>query len=345
MTASRPLALSGTNGLDTPHRAPRRRLGPAGPQVGAVGYGAMGLSWAYGDPDPSPERYHRVLQDAADSGACMVDTADLYGPFTNEILVGEALRGRRDDVVLATKGGLYTTDPAVHAVHRNGRPEHLRAAAKASLRRLGTDVIDLYYLHRVDEQVPLADQWGTLAELVTEGDVRQIGLSEGTVEQLQQAHAQHPVAAVQSELSLWTRDHLTDVVPWCANHQAAFVAYAPLGRGWLTGTTPASFEPGDFRARNPRYAAAARTDNLALVDIVRTVAERHGRTPAQVAHGLGPHPRATRHRHPRHDPTRPARREPGSRRPGAHRRRPHTTRRPARRDRRPVLTQPTTGNP
>lgn len=272
----------------TSHRArpalPQRGLGVGGPLVGAIGYGAMGLSWAYCDPDPDPSRYARVLNDAVDAGANLVDTSDLYGPFTNEQLIGDSLGARRDEVVLATKGGLYTTDPAVHAVHRNGRPEHLRAALHASLRRLGTDHIDLYYLHRVDEQVPLADQWGTLAGFVAAGHVRHIGLSEVSVEQLAQAHAQHLVTAVQSELSLWTRDYHDDVLPWCADHGAAFVAYAPLGRGWLTGNLDTSaLQPGDFRTRNPRYAPDARDTNLALVDTVRAVAHRHHATPAQVA--------------------------------------------------------------
>lgn len=266
---------------------PRRRLGSHGPEVGAVGLGAMGMSWAYNDVAERADReseHVRLIAGALDLGTTLLDTADLYGPFTNESLLGRALRGRRSEVTLATKGGLTSTDPEVHQVERNGRPSHLRHAIRASLRRLQTDHVDLYYLHRVDDQVPFDEQWGTLAEFVGQGLARHIGLSEVTVEQLDAAHAQHPVTAVQSELSLWTRDHI-DVVRWCKHNDAAFVAFAPLGRGFLAGDLSSSEQLGqaDFRRSNPRYSSEALTANQRIVDVVRVIADRHDATPAQVA--------------------------------------------------------------
>ena len=278
-------SLPGSASRPLPQAAlPQRSLGAGGPLVGAIGFGAMGMSWAYTDPVPDTDRYLRVLRHAIELGATLIDTADLYGPHTNEQLVGRALRGRRDEVVLATKGGLVADDPAAWAIRRDGRPEHLRAALDASLRRLGVGHVDLYYLHRVDETVQLAEQWGTLADLVAAGKTRRIGLSEVTVDQLNLAHAQYPVASVQSELSLWTREH-APVLAWCAEHGAAFTAYAPLGRGYLTGSlTPAtSFPNTDFRASNPRFTPDARRANEQLLAAVRSVAARHGATPAQIA--------------------------------------------------------------
>lgn len=204
---SNPTAESGSGVL------PQRRLGVDGPVVGAIGFGAMGMSWAYTDPDPDLDGYVRVIRAAVEHGATLIDTADLYGPFTNEQLVGRAVAGCRDQVVLATKGGLVAEDPARWAIRRDGRPEHLRAALDASLRRLGVEYVDLYHLHRVDETIPLAEQWGALTDLVAAGKVRHIGLSEVTLDQLAAAHAQHPVTRVQSELSLWTREHLS-VAAW-----------------------------------------------------------------------------------------------------------------------------------
>lgn len=197
------------------------------------------------------------------------------------------LARRRDEAVVATKVGLVVDDLTTRAMHRDGSPEHIRRAAEASLRRLNTDVIDLYYLHRVDPDVPLEDSWGQMAELVREGKVRHLGLSEVSLEEAERAHGVHPVAAIQSELSLWTRDPLVsgaDVVGWCAEHGAAFLPYAPLGRGFLTGTFERpDFEDGDFRATNPRFSDSAFTANLRIVDAVRSVAARRGATPAQVA--------------------------------------------------------------
>ena len=262
----------------------QRRLGSSGAQVGAIGLGCMGMSWAYTPAERDEDESLRVIHRAVELGVTLIDTADAYGPFTNEELVGRALQGRRDQVVLATKVGLVVDDPATQRLHRDGRPEHIRAACDASLRRLHSDVLDLYQLHRIDEQVPLEDSWAAMAELVQAGKVRAIGLSEVGVAELDRAGAIHPVATVQSELSLWTRGPLEDVLPWCQANDTAFIPFAPLGRGFLTGTiTAASFASQDFRARNPRFTDAAVRANLAIVERVRAVAARRQATPAQVA--------------------------------------------------------------
>jgi aryl-alcohol dehydrogenase-like predicted oxidoreductase len=244
----------------------------------------MGMTWAYNTASRDDERSTAVIHRAIDLGATLIDTADVYGPFTNEEVVGRALAGRRDEVVLATKVGLVVEDIETLTIARDGRPEHVREGIDASLRRLQTDRVELYQLHRVDEKVPVEDTWGAMAEVVAAGKARAIGMSEATVEQLDRAHAIHPVASVQSELSVWTRDRLDDVLPWCREHDVAFIPFAPLGRGYLTGTiTSASFDERDFRARNPRFTRAALQANLAIVERVRAVAERVGATPAQVA--------------------------------------------------------------
>jgi aryl-alcohol dehydrogenase-like predicted oxidoreductase len=263
-------------------KLPQRRIGPF--EVGAIGLGCMGMSWAYTTGDRDDARSAAVIHRAIDVGMTLIDTADVYGPFTNEELVGRALSGRRDEVVLATKVGLVVEDVETLRLGRDGRPEHVREGIDASLRRLQTDHVDLYQLHRVDEKVPVEETWGAMAEVVAAGKARALGMSEATVEQLERAHAIHPVASVQSELSIWTRDRLDDVLPWCREHDVAFIPFAPLGRGYLTGTiTSASFDERDFRARNPRFTRAALQANLAIVDRVRAVAARIGATPAQVA--------------------------------------------------------------
>ncbi len=240
----------------------------------------MGMSWAYGEPDDATSV--AVIHRAIELGVTFLDTAQVYGPFTNESLVGQALRGRRDQVVLATKTGLVAD--ADRQMSRDGRPEHVRGSLRESLDRLGTDRVDVYYLHRVDEQVPLEDTWAAMAECVADGTALRLGLSEVTVEQADRCHAIHPVAAVQSELSLWTRGPLSDVLPWCAANGAAFVPFSPLGRGFLTGTVgAATFGAGDFRARNPRFTDDAIAANQALVDEVRRIAGVVGATPGQVA--------------------------------------------------------------
>jgi len=241
------------------------------------------MNWAYGGETQEDEAF-RAIHRAIDLGVTLLDTADVYGPFTNEDLVGRALEGRRDEVVLATKVGLVVGPNGGYPLANDARPEHVRSAIDASLRRLRTDVIDLYQLHRIDPAVPLEESWGVMAELVQAGKARALGLSEANVDELERARAIHPVASVQSELSLWTRDHLTDVVPWCAANGVAFIPFSPLGRGFLTGAiTAATFDDLDFRAKNPRFTQASIDANLAIVDRIRALAERRGATPAQIA--------------------------------------------------------------
>jgi aryl-alcohol dehydrogenase-like predicted oxidoreductase len=245
----------------------------------------MGMSWAYSASERDDGVSVEVIRKAIDLGVTLIDTADAYGPFTNEELVGRAIAGRRDEVVLATKAGLVVEDAAEYRIRRDGRPEYLRAACDASLRRLGVDVIDLYQLHRPDPAVPVEDSVGALAELVQSGKVRHVGVSEFTVTELERAHAVHPLTSVQSELSLWTRDALTDVLPWCRAHGVAFLPFSPLGRGFLTGRyrDAAAFDPDDFRTRNPRFAPQALSANLALADRVQDLAAGLGVTAGQVA--------------------------------------------------------------
>ena len=241
----------------------------------------MGMSWAYGAAERDDGASRAVLQRALDLGVTLIDTADVYGPFTNEELVGSALAGRRDEAFLATKCGLVA---GPDGIGRDGRPEHVRAALDASLRRLGTDRVDLWQLHRVDPEVPVAETWGAMAEQVAAGKARHLGMSEVGVAELDAAHAVHPVATVQSELSLWTRDPLAEVLPWCQAHGAGFLPFSPLGRGFLTGTvTAGSFDANDFRAKNPRFTDEAMAGNAALVAAVAVVADRLGASAAQVA--------------------------------------------------------------
>ncbi len=252
--------------------------------TGRIGLGCMGMTWAYGAQERDEEESIATIHRALDLGVRLLDTADMYGPFTNEALVGRAIAGRRDEVFLATKCGLVVEDAAEYVLSRDGRPEHVREAIEGSLERLQTDHVDLYQLHRIDPDVPVEETWGAMAELVREGKVGALGLSEVSVEELERAHAVHPVASVQSEGSLWTRDAFAEVVPWCAAHDAAFLPFAPLGRGFLTGKLePQQFPPGDFRKNNPRFQKEAMDANLALVERVKAVAERHDATPAQVA--------------------------------------------------------------
>jgi aryl-alcohol dehydrogenase-like predicted oxidoreductase len=261
----------------------QRTLGSSGIAVSAIGLGCMGMSWAYGAGDDNESL--AVIDRALELGVTFLDTSDVYGPFTNEQLVGRAIAGRRDDVVLATKTGLVVEDRANYVLGRDGRPEHIRAACEASLQRLGVAAIDLYYLHRVDPDVPIEDSYGAMAELVSEGKVRSLGLSEVDVATLERAAAIHPIAALQSELSLWTRDALDEVLPWCREHDVAFVPFAPLGRGFLTGKLPvdSTFGEGDFRRKNPRFQPDSLEQNQAIVERVRAVADEVSATPAQVA--------------------------------------------------------------
>jgi aryl-alcohol dehydrogenase-like predicted oxidoreductase len=269
-------------------------LGRNGPEVGVIGLGCMGMTFSYDRETPRDEATSiSVIHRALDLGMTLIDTADAYGPYTNEELVGRALAdGHRERAVLATKVGLLidsveVADPGGSSpgVGRDGRPEHVRKSIEGSLRRLGTDHVDLYQLHRVDPQVPLEETWGAMAETVAAGKARQIGLSEVTVAEIRRAQAVHQVASVQSELSLWTRDALGGVLPYCREQGIAFLSFAPLGRGFLTGRF-ASFEDlprGDFRRGLPRFQQDALRANLAIVEQVRGVALRAGATPAQVA--------------------------------------------------------------
>ncbi|MER6101765.1 aldo/keto reductase [Streptomyces sp. NPDC001832] len=260
-----------------------RSLGNTGTKVGAIGLGCMGMSRLDQEASRDDGRCVRVINEALDLGGNLLDTAG-----HNESLLGKAIAGRREEAVVATKPGIAPDDLCRRAIYRDGSPAHLREAAEASLRRLDIDVIDLYYLHRIDPAVPLAETWGAMAELVQRGMVRWLGLSGATVAQAREAHAIHPVTAVQSELSLWNRDALDGasdgMVGWCESMGASFIPSAPLGRGFLTGTLRADqFESGDFRTSDPRFHRAAMEANQRIVDVIREVADRRSVTPAQVA--------------------------------------------------------------
>jgi len=269
-------------------------LGCNGPEAGVIGLGCMGMTFSYDMETPRDEATSiAVIHRALDEGMTLIDTADAYGPYTNEELVGRALAGgHRDRAVLATKVGLLTdsvevADPGGGSAGagRDGRPEHVRASIDGSLHRLGTDHVDLYQLHRVDPRVPLEETWGAMAETVAAGKARYIGLSEVTVTEIQRAQGVHPVTSVQSELSLWTRDALVEVLPYCQAQGIAFLPFAPLGRGFLTGRFASADDlpRDDFRRGLPRFQRDALRANLAIAGLVREVAARAGATPAQVA--------------------------------------------------------------
>ncbi|MGH3900120.1 MAG: aldo/keto reductase [Pseudonocardiaceae bacterium] len=269
-------------------------LGSTGPEVGVIGLGCMGMTHAYDMKVPRDDATSiAVIHQALDLGMTLIDTADVYGPYTNEELVGRALAGGyRERAVLATKVGLVLHDSdqldgpdnSPGAVP-NGRPEHVRKSIDDSLRRLGTDHVDLYQLHRVDPQVPLEETWGAMAQTVAAGKARHIGLSEVTVDQINRAQSVHPVFSVQSELSLWTRDVLAEVLPYCQEQDIALLPFSPLGRGFLTGRFSSfnDLPEDDFRRRLPRFQRDALRANLTIVGRVRKIAERVGATPAQVA--------------------------------------------------------------
>jgi aryl-alcohol dehydrogenase-like predicted oxidoreductase len=267
-------------------------LGSKGPEVGVIGLGCMGMTFSYDMKTPrDDETSIAVIRQALDLGATLIDTADVYGPYTNEELVGRALAGgHRERAVLATKVGLFVSDPTggpdnSPLIRNNGHPDHVRRSIDGSLGRLGTQYVDLYQLHRVDPQVPIEETWGAMSEVVTAGKARHIGLSEVTVDQIKRAQAVHPVASVQSELSLWTRDPLAEVLPYCEEQGIAFLPFSPLGRGFLAGrfTSFDDLPEDDFRRRLPRFQQDALRANLAIVGRVREIAERMGATPAQVA--------------------------------------------------------------
>jgi aryl-alcohol dehydrogenase-like predicted oxidoreductase len=259
-----------------------RTLGQ-GLQVSAIGLGAMGMSQGYGPNPGDRDDMIAVLRGAVERGVTLIDTAEIYGPFVNEELVGEAIAPVRDQVVIATKFGFRYENGRAAGV--SSRPDGIAKAADGSLRRLGVDVIDLYYQHRVDPEVPIEDVAGAVKELVTAGKVRHFGLSEAGAGTIRRAHAVHPVTAVQSEYSLWTRDPEAEVLPTLAELRIGFVPFSPLGKGFLTGTVDAAttFTEGDIRATIPRFAAENRDANQAIVEHVRALASAKGATSGQVA--------------------------------------------------------------
>lgn len=258
---------------------PRRRLGPEGPEVSALGYGAMGLSGVYGEADD--QESVRLLHHLLDIGVDFLDTADVYGGGHNEELIGRALRGRRDEVFLATKFGAGADSGL-------GKPENVRAQIDASLARLGVDHVDLYYLHRIDPVTSIEDTVGAMAELVRAGKVGHLGLSEVTARTLRRAHQVHPITAVQQEYSLFTRDPEEELLPAMRELGVGLVPYSPLGRGVLTGAIRDASDVENLQARQqryPRFGDDSLRHNLALVDRVRAIADEQGRTPAQLALG------------------------------------------------------------
>lgn len=262
---------------------PQRALGRSGLTVSALGLGCMGMSQSYGpgDDTESVATIHRAL----DLGVTFLDTADMYGPYVNEELVGRAIAGRRDEVVLATKFGIVLDPADPLARGFDASPAYVRASIDGSLRRLGVDHVDLYYLHRVDPKTPIEDTIGTMAELVQAGKVRYLGLSEAAADSIRRANAVHPIAALQTEWSLWSRDLEGDIVDTCRELGIGLVPYSPLGRGFLTGaiTSPDDFTDDDYRRHSPRFQGEAFQRNLELVETVRELAAARGATAGQIA--------------------------------------------------------------
>jgi aryl-alcohol dehydrogenase-like predicted oxidoreductase len=263
-------------------KIPRRKLGPEGLEVSAIGLGCMGMSDFYGPSDEATNL--RVLNAAVDIGINFLDTADMYGVGANEYLLANVLRTRREEVVLATKfGSVRAPDGAFLGI--NGTPQYVRAACDASLERLGVDHIDLYYQHRVDPKVAIEETVGAMADLVKAGKVRHLGLSEASAATIRRAAQVHPITALQSEYSLWSRDLEATILPACEELGIGVVAYSPLGRGFLTGAfkKPEDLDAGDFRRSNPRFSSENFAGNLQLVEAVSQIAREQGYTPAQVA--------------------------------------------------------------
>ncbi|MEJ2104398.1 MAG: aldo/keto reductase [Ignavibacteriaceae bacterium] len=263
----------------------KRRLGKSNLEVSAIGLGCMGMTFAF-PPFPDKKEMISLIRTAVERGVTFFDTAEVYGPYSNEELVGEALKPLRDQVVIATKFG-FELDPnsGPKWIGFNSKPEHIRVVAEASLKRLKTDVIDLFYQHRVDPNVPIEDVAGTVKELIKEGKVKYFGLSEAGVQTIKRAHATHPVAALQSEYSLWWREPEKEILPTLEELGIGFVPFSPLGRGFLTGkiNDKTKFESTDFRSTLPRFTIEARKANQALVDLIEKVAKEKNVTPAQIA--------------------------------------------------------------
>jgi aryl-alcohol dehydrogenase-like predicted oxidoreductase len=260
----------------------RRKLGTQGLDVSTIGLGCMGMSEFYGPSDE--EQSLATIDRALEIGVNFLDTADMYGMGENEKLVGRAIADRRDEVTLATKFGIVRgDDPAQRGV--SGRPEYVREAIDASLQRLDTDHVDLYYQHRVDPDVPIEETVGAMGEAVEAGKVRYLGLSEAAPETVRRAHSTHPISALQTEFSLWERDPLEEIIPTCRELGIGFVPYSPLGRGFLTGRFNSSddFGEGDFRGNDPRMGEENFERNLAIVEVVQRIAEAKDATPAQIA--------------------------------------------------------------
>jgi aryl-alcohol dehydrogenase-like predicted oxidoreductase len=259
-----------------------KKIGKQGLKVSRIGLGCMGMSEFYGHPDDTES--DKAIKRAYESGITFFDTSDMYGPYKNEILVGKALKDIRKKVVIATKFGIMRSDdPKVRGI--NGRPEYVKTSCDGSLKRLGTDYIDLYYLHRVDPNTPIEETVGAMGELVKEGKVKYIGLSEASVETLRRAHKEHPITALQSEYSLWTRDPEDEILPAVKELGIGFTAYSPLGRGFLTGRfkTIDDLDEDDYRRHSPRFQGENFEKNLKLVDKIKDLAKKRNIKPSQLA--------------------------------------------------------------